>query len=422
MIVKGSSIYRKTTPIKYKVIIVVFWISIIFGTEIIYREPLFNVSIDIIETMQNNTSENFKITMSYVSYLGNEYFLLFLILVVYNFANIYKTYILITIFCVGNLVGNMLKLIYSNPRPFYYSVNNIKPFSCEQSYGNPSQHSLLCIVFYSTLFKFIVECRTIRKSQIIKTIFLTIFSTIICLILLSKLFVGVDSLNQMFFGILIGFLIFYFIFYIIDIDVNNSKQLLQLIETKSIYFIIFNLLMIIPIILLSFLKDYNTPSKQNWENIINLKCNKLSTNFSFKNEALLDMITFFTNIATIISLKFEYYFIFGDNSRNWTNYNFSPKSEDDSLLSNLSLEKDTQWNHTGSVISMIRLVILLILSGGVFIPFCLTSDESNFFLLLFVKNFLSFSIIFGGLFFIIKAILKIFKLVNISVFMFTEQI
>jgi hypothetical protein len=422
MIVKGSSIYRKTTPIKYKVIIVVFWISIIFGTEIIYREPLFNVSIDIIEMIQNYTSENFKVTMSYISYLANENFILLLIVVVYNFANIYKTFILITIFCGVNLIGNLLKLIYSNPRPFYYGVNNIKPYSCEQSYGNPSQHSLLCIVFYSTLFKFIIECRTIRKSKIIKTIFLIVFSTVICLILLSKLFIGVDSLNQIVFGFLIGCLIFYFIFYIIDIDVNNSKQLLHLIEMKIIYMIIFNLLMIIPIILLSFLKDYNTPSKQNWQNIINLKCDNFSTNLSFKNEALLNMITFFANIATVISLKLEYYFIFGDNSRNWTNYNFSLKSPDDSLLSNLSLEKDTQWNHTGIFISIIRLVISLILSGCVFIPFSLISDESNFFLLLFVKNFLTFSVIFGGFFFIFKSILKIFRLVNISVFMFTEQI
>ena len=432
MIVQGSSIHIKRTPFRIKILILLITISFVFVTEFAYRDVLFNVSIGIIESMQKNSSFIFLKTMSYFQIIVGKKFLAFIIMIVYNFANIYKSFLLIMILCIISLTTSLLKLRYTNPRPYYNTNPNTIlpfPFPCEHDYGNPSDDSIIFILFYSALFKMIIESGFKHKNMALKIILYVALCFLFFILMVTRLASGLDSLNQIIFGSLIGLCIYYVLFHLIEINTNDSKQLLKVVQMKNIYYFLLNFILLIPILLLIFLKEYETDDKKNWVINIKTKCNKQEDgnfkyieNTSFQYQAFLNMGFFFSNIAAFISMKLEFYYTFNDKIENWTKYNIPTKIDDDCLLSNLSVEKDTQWNHTNNIKSLIRLVMIIILCFLLYIPFQMIPDDYPFSILLIFKEFLGHFLFNLGMFYFFKIVFRKLKLVEMSVFLFNDEL
>ena len=87
--------------------------------------------------------------------------------------------------------------------------------------------------------------------------------------MVTRLASGLDSLNQIIFGSLIGLCIYYVLFHLIEINTNDSKQLLKVVQMKNIYYFLLNFILLIPILLLIFLKEYETDDKKKF--FINIK-------------------------------------------------------------------------------------------------------------------------------------------------------
>lgn len=420
MMVRRSSLHRQRLPVKFKIITLVFLVSFVFVSEIFYREFLFQASISIIKTMQDNSPPFLLQMIPYIKFLADTRFFAFLVIIVYNFSNVYKTYLLIMITCICKLTSCLLKLFYSNPRPFYFGVNNINPYSCEEGYGNPSGQCLQSLLFYSTLFTMIIETRNVHKNKALKIVLSVTLSLLLFLIMFIRILSGLDSLNAAIFGIMLGLCLYFTIFEVLEINSNNPQQLSKLVEMKNIYYLSLNLICLIPFLSLAFLKDYENDLQRSWKETIDFKCPKSTQNLRFQYEAFLDMSFFFTNIAAFMSLKLELYYIFNDNIQNWTSFNISQKAEDESLLSNLSVEKDTQWNKTNTVKSLIRLIVVIFLFLILYVPFQFISYDSNFSLVLIFREFLPFFLVFLGFFYYFKIILKKLRLVETSVFVLND--
>jgi hypothetical protein len=313
-------------------------------------------------------------------------------------------------------------MIYTDPRPYYFGPNIIKPYSCEAGYGNPSGHCIRSVAFYATLFTFIVQAKSVKKRKTVKIIFLIFFTLLVCMIIISRIIVGAHGLNQILHGGLLGFLLYYYFFIFMELNGNDSKQLLRLVEMKNIYYLLLNFLALIPTLLIFFFKNFNSEEQNRWQNMVEMKCEKSNENTRFEKDALLGIASFFANIGAFASLKFEYYYTFSENIQNWTNYNFSQQIDDDSLLSNLSFDKDTQWNHTNTIKSFLRFIVVLILCVSVSLPFKFIPGTTNYALLFIFREFTSSFLIYLGLFYFFKCLLKAMKLVNTSVFVFSEQI
>jgi membrane-associated phospholipid phosphatase len=85
---------------------------------------------------------------------------------------------------------NVTKLVYHSPRPFWAS-NEVKAFSCENEFGNPSGHSMFAAAMSLIVwFNFQQNLTTVNRwSSLLLTI---IFALAIGY---SRLFLGVHSLD-----------------------------------------------------------------------------------------------------------------------------------------------------------------------------------------------------------------------------------
>lgn len=109
----------------------------------------------------------------------------------------------------------MVKLIYGQGRPFLLDeidADKIR-YSCETGYGNPSGHSFLSTSSFLGLSQLIIDKFDLGKMSSI--IIYIIASILILLINLSRVVLGVHSLNQVIYGDTLGFTVFFIIMIVI---------------------------------------------------------------------------------------------------------------------------------------------------------------------------------------------------------------
>ena len=207
-----------------------------------------------------------------------------------------------------------------------------------------------------------------------------------------------------------------------DLKLNSSKQFVRFMEIRNIYYVGFNIMILFIFIILVNVATYDRNAHNIWNTIINQKCgSETLLNVGFQYEAFLLFAVFFSNIGAFVGIKSEMHFTFDGDVEDWNDYNF-PKLEEDSssLMSSFSQSRETQWNHTRFHISLLRLVVLLILSTIFLIPYIFISFAENTFIVFFFKIFLPLSLIFFFIYYGAKPILKKLKLVNEPIFNFSE--
>lgn len=426
MNIQASSSSNKRKA-KHQIISFLILVFIIFITEPYYRQPLFDYSVELIETIQGpESNKNYKLMRiaEVFSFLGNSGTFIPIIFLVYNFANIYKTYVLFMTLLFTAMEISLLKMIITSPRP--YMINpKIIPSSCEGGWGNPSGHSLASTAFYLTLWHIIFDCNQLRKNLKAKFTALVFIVLFILTIMFSRVVVGAHSLNQILYGGLLGFGLYFFLFYVLLIDTNDSSQLVKIMEIRNLIYLGINSL----ILLFAGLIYYLNTDKANIDlyndkiNQIEI-CRDISINKRLQNEGIVTFAVFLGNIGAFIGLKFEYFFTFGENTKNWKQYNFENEEPKDteSLMSKISISKETQWNHTNAFISIVRLIFILILCGLTYLPFHWIDMDSNIYIVLIFKIIIPINCITFSVFYLYKTILRTFRFVNTSLFNLMQDI
>ena len=402
---------------KVKLTFVFLYFLVIFISELFYRDPLSDISIKFQEILQKKL-ENWMELAKIVSFIGGNnitYGCIFLI--TFNFTNIFKSYLLLMIIFINNLVSSVLELIYIEGRPYFISDNNIKSYGCKSGFGNPSFDSLSSISFFLAFYHLVFDSRSIKYRRILQIIYLFIFIVMYFIIIFSEFIVGANSLNQLIFGGLLGFGIYLIFFWLMELYTNDSKQLLNFIRKGLIHNVLINLSILVLFLYFYFFKArLSDDKKKEWISRINLKsCENKIENISFENESYLIFALIFANIFAFIGLNHEFFFTFKSNISNWTKYNFSSEvKEDDSFFSSLDFTKDTQWNHNNIVNSILRMLVITFFSCIILSPFFLISYSQNFWLVFFLKINLPISVLLYFDFYVLKLILRKLRLVNFS--------
>jgi membrane-associated phospholipid phosphatase len=396
------------------------FVVVIIGTEPIYRNSLFNSSVSFIESIQGYNAESnafFKVC-EYISDLGNSFAFMAIILLFYNFANVYKTFVLVTVLFLSMMLVGLLKMIYASPRPFFVSPI-IDIFGCEGGWGNPSGHSFASSAFYLTTWHILFDCASLRKRIKLKYISLGVTILLILMIMLSRVFVGAHSFNQILYGCLLGCSLYFFVFFVLCIRVNDSKQFLQVIEFRNlIYGLVYFSIFLFAFIIFYFNKYEDEIQK--YDLIITEKCKNHApaTNKRLQDEGFMTFAVFLAHFGAVIGLKFEYFFIFGENTENWRQFNFEidERRDDESLMTKITINKETQWNHTNSFYSITRLFIILILCAIIFMPYYFIKWEDNFVVVFIFKVIFPLNSVTFSMFFLFKIILKSVRMVNLTLY------
>jgi len=394
------------------------YILLVFLIEPLYREYLFRQSEKIIIDIQSNDKENREVLYPlfiFFSDLGNFMPYTLIILGVYTFCNIYKTLTLLSSLFLSCLCVGFLKMIYLEPRPFFDNPK-INPVDLETGWGNPSGHTTICVAFYLTLWGILFQNSNMKKRIWEKYITLSLFLIIIGLIISARLITASHTINQLIFGAQLGFGIYYLLFHILKINTNDANQLLSFIEIKNIIYAIINLIILffgIFIFLLNWDKETQDRYKQNIET--KFKDNQLicpPMERMMQNDGLITMIIFFANFSVFIAIKFELHITFQGNTFNWKCYNFNTESKNDNESLMTPINNITQWNHTNSLLVMLRLIFTVMVLFLVNYPFYFIKWENNYPIALIFKILFPIGNTCFCMFFVLKIFLKCLRLTN----------
>ena len=373
-----------TTPIIYK----------LFISNYVKNNLKIEYKIDYIEKHKNKLKDLYIL-------LFNKYLLQILIplLLVYNYCNIYKTFILLISLQFPNIISQILNLLI------------IKEIESE----NEIDDELLfvtgyCLFLWKIIFnsqsnrdKFISNSNSIStESEHFKSKIILSFIMIIIIIISIYIFnfLLFKSIDRIIFDAIIGLILYISFFHIFGFETNNPRQYQKIIEFKLVHyfliFIFFNLFFIVFCI-----------------RVVNDNEAKLNVIKKIIYKYSVTSIV----IGIILGAKYEYNYYFEKIFNNWAQYNFEydcEKSEDEeeSLTSSISFNKEIQWNHTSIFLSFLRLLFIFSLTFGCLYSF-LFINYNNFIVELLLKYILPLNIFSLGLFYWYKLILKYLKVTNI---------
>ena len=343
-----------------------FFFLILLFTIIIIYFSLNNSSLIIRPFIPFNT----KIIL----YLFDIKLYLYIILIIYNFGNIYQTFILFYILLTPQYIYIILTSINLNlNQDVFYQY-------------------FLFIFFFFVLGHIIFTKENIVYYKKLTIIYIVIL-VILLILLANYLAIENDSFilgNKIISGFVLAFFCYYFIFYVININHNNDVQLINFIEG-----ITNNILIVLLFILI------------------------ISSIYSKDNDKYLTYILFaLCLIIPLCGIKYEYKIIFNSNKRNWRDFNFSLEEENNidnnnnininNLLSKIKITKEIKWNKTKLFFDILRLIFFLFII--ILISFISNFENDN---LSIAFLFFAFSIF---LFILSKILMYWMEIINMTFF------
>ena len=313
-----------------------------------------------------------------------------IILIIFNYGNIYQSFLLFYSLSIPEFLISLYYLIMESE-----NKNELNLF----------YNYFVLFFFFLILSNIIFNTNNINDKNNInyKGLFLFIFIFIFFLFCLTNTLGLLNSniifLDKIISGFLLSFSCYYFIFNVVIINQNDSFQLFQFFN--SIDNSIINVPFFITIIFSLYLKN--------------------DVEF-YKYLSLILYIS--SNIAPSYGIIYEYKFLFNSNRKNWANFNFDNEEKNNnnndniqSLISEITITKSIKWNKTSFFFDTLRLLILIFIQIGFFY----LSENFNAYSIIYYENkeknnaFLFF--VFAVFLFIIgKIILYWMRLINMTYF------
>lgn len=247
-----------------------------------------------------------------------------LIIFILAFSNIFAAFSFILLDSFAVFLNGSLKILYTQPRPFWTS-ENIIPCFCSSNFGNPSTTALdqfiIFMVFYKS-FTYDKSTTPIRKYLIG---FLCLFFFIsICL---ARLLQSAHTVGQIILGMSLGYIIYYFYFEILEINFSQPDKFEYFLkEYKKILFITIALYVasllfhqLISFILVGNLKLAN--NKNFWKQTISNYCDLIEINL-FENESYFKSSLIFLFIGSLIGINLDFRLRFSWNYEYFITYYF----------------------------------------------------------------------------------------------------
>jgi len=160
--------------------------------------------LTIMKYTHNNINPMILSIMNFISYIGSERFLIPAAAIAISYWLIKRNYYISKLLLVSTLgsysLNYILKQIFQRTRPFEY-------FLVEQGgLSFPSGHSMVTMTLYSTI-AFLLAKKTQDKSK--KRIIHTIAILMICLMGISRIYLGVHWPTDIVGGYLAGYIFYY---------------------------------------------------------------------------------------------------------------------------------------------------------------------------------------------------------------------
>ena len=362
-----------------------------------------------------------QINIFFYKYFNKEYISYIILLFIYNYSNIYKSFILYSIILISKFISGFLQLIYRN-YPLYYSEKINFYYIEKYSYSFPSENLILSPIFFYITWKIITK-KISRKKMNQKIILFIFFIIYNLLIPFNQFILGLITISEIIFSFFLSFSIYYLFYYVIKINFGNSNQFFKIIRSK-LRIIIFILIFIFLCEIVTYRYTFNE-EKLIIEEL--KKQNKIKTipkDLSFSNYSFFKTLPFYTIFFAFLGFKYELQYICFDKYTIWAKYNFDndeinndnsfTNTSDISLIDKISITKETQWNHTENKISFIRLICLIYFIIMLLIPGYYYNSKNNIYINSLIKEYIPWCLISIGGTYGFKILFKKLGLINLT--------
>ena len=230
-----------------KIIIAFIYFSIVIGTEVAYRNSLFDKSVTVEEDITRSFSSSSIKFFEIFSELGTAKVTMCCFGLIFVFLPLNYSYVIISAIIYSSFFTNFMKTIYQSPRPIWKS--DLLRNSCNNGFGNPSGHSFTSSLLYLSMAHILTNFQFFTKSKsgfVCRVLIFVFFVIIICLVLFSRVVLGAHSINQVIYGGLLGSGTYFILLFIIGFHKYTAKDfytyvssIKNLIISSAIHFSLF---------------------------------------------------------------------------------------------------------------------------------------------------------------------------------------
>ena len=243
-----------------KILIAIIYFALIICLEQVYREDLFDESIDAQEDIRKDHNKNsaFYNFWKFLSYFGVAALTFPIFAIILVFFPLSSSFLTLQALIYSIYFTNFLKIIYRNGRPYWES--EILDVVCNSGYGNPSGHSVTSTTYYLTLPHIVTNFDFFRKTitgQILRIVIFILFGCLGVLVMISRIMLGAHSINQVIFGFSIGLGIYFILIYILSYHTYDPNVFINYITSALvvIVYMILHFALLILLIIMYFALD-----------------------------------------------------------------------------------------------------------------------------------------------------------------------
>ena len=278
-----------------KLLFLIIYFIIVITTEIFYRNALFNLLPNQHSFQQ--TIRSYPAISTYfevITLFGSQTLLAPIALFISLLIPIHKLISILLSLFFSVYFDNIMKLIYSNPRP-YWEDPSLFNDHCDIGYGNPSGHSFTSAATYLSIWYIITDYsffKSKRKGKVIRVILLYVFILFILSIMLSRIYLGVHSFNQIIYGFLLGVGTFLLFFWVFEVQKYDGELFFRKYKQHYISIILFFILCFVALIVIYLLRDVNVDE---YIKVLEDKCKEEYDNKKyrlFKNDGMYGSLIF----------------------------------------------------------------------------------------------------------------------------------
>lgn len=232
--IQREFVKQKNKHMLYRIIGALVYFAVVIGTEVAYRETLFEKSLTVEADIQKNFSNGVLNFFELLSNIGTAKITLTVFGIVFVFLPLNFSYSLMCAIIYSSFFTNFFKIIYRSPRPIWKS-DDIK-ISCNNGFGNPSGHSFTSMCVYLSLAHLLTNFNYFYKKTIGVVLRVVIFIVLIVtigLVLFSRIVLGAHSINQVIYGGMLGFGTYFVLFFIIGLHNHTPKEFYDYMSNKT---------------------------------------------------------------------------------------------------------------------------------------------------------------------------------------------
>ena len=433
-----NNYFKKAFLSRLKLNIFIIILSIIaFILEFFYRKPLFNYSLDFEKKWQDKASKETISMFKVFATIGGKYLIVIPVLIILCFFTLIKSYVYILgfLFCVQ--FHSMMKIWYGNVRPFW-EKESLYAGECVTGFGNPSGHSITNVFLYMNFFIYFKETKKLNKKYFILTIILIYCLFWILMVLLSRLFLGVHSLNQVIYGSTLAVIFSLFIFVVFKIHRMPISVYKKFFRVKKYIYIILGIFSFFILISIFNVFIFNQEfDNDKYGEILERLCKKkIPESRRFNFESLVGSLIIFAMFGMYLGQIVFWYLIenkykineinlikqidfnineeklsnnndkieINDNNNNQNENNNSSNDSIDDLINHWNMNRVLLCSNVKTVLKIILTIILCLTPGILYI--IISYNANNFFIFIFKFGLPLFTIPFllysYGFYFIIE--------------------